>query len=125
MTGCPCGRPQPLTSCCGPILDGGKPALTAEDLMRSRFTAFATGDAEYLRVSWAPEQCPADVRIDPDRRWTRLEIIATERGRALDGEGIVEFVAHYADGERVGSLHERSRFRRHDGRWVYVDGDHG
>lgn len=93
--------------------------------MRSRFSAFVVGDVDYLRFSWAPTACPDDVRIDPGRQWTTLEIVATERGRALDAEGTVEFIAHYDDGGRSGSLHERSRFVRHEGRWVYLDGDHG
>lgn len=93
--------------------------------MRSRFTAFVQGDADYLRFSWAPSECPAEVRVDPDRQWTTLDIVATERGRALDAEGVVEFVAHYDDGGQPGSLREHSRFVRHEGRWVYLDGQHG
>lgn len=90
--------------------------------MRSRFTAFARGRADYLADSWAPETRPGSIDIGSDRTWRELEIIATEAGTALAQEGVVEFVARYEDPSGSGALHERSRFRRHDGRWVYVDG---
>ena len=89
--------------------------------MRSRFTAFVIGDADYLVQSWAPETRPRSVSVD-SRRWTRLEILDTVDGRELATTGIVEFRAHYEADGTPGSLHERSSFRRHEGRWVYVDG---
>ena len=92
--------------------------------MRSRFTAYATGHADHLAVSWAPETRPSDLHVAPGRRWTHLEIVDTERGRQLDAEGIVEFRAHWEEAGRRGVLTERSRFRRENGRWVYVDGTH-
>ena len=91
--------------------------------MRSRFTAFAVGDSSHLLRSWHPDTRPTAVGIDPDQRWTRLEILETEAGRALDATGVVTFVAHYETPTGPGSLHERSRFSRVDGAWVYVDGD--
>lgn len=121
---CPCGRGRPLAECCGPILAGHRPASTAEELMRSRFTAFARGDGPYLRASWAPETRPSRVRFDPAQRWTTLEIVDTAAGGLLDQEGEVEFVARFERAGEPGAIHERSRFRRHEGRWAYVDGDH-
>lgn len=119
---CPCGSGVGIDACCGPVLADAAPAPTAEALMRSRFTAFAQGDAEHLARTWAPETRPAEIRLAPTRRWTRLEVLDTKGGRALDATGEVEFRAHYDDGGRIGSLHERSTFRRERGRWVYVDG---
>lgn len=91
--------------------------------MRSRFTAFAVGDAAHLRRSWHPETRPDDIRIDPRRRWTGLEIVATDAGSALDGTGVVEFRAHSELDGAPSTLHERSRFARVDGAWVYVEGE--
>jgi SEC-C motif-containing protein len=62
------------------------------------------------------------VRLSPERRWVSLAILDTVDGGAFAKTGIVEFVADYADAEDEGALHERSTFRRHDGRWVYVSG---
>ncbi len=89
--------------------------------MRSRFTAFSIGDADYLAFSWADGARPGNIEIDHDRRWTTLEIVATERGQQLDAVGLVEFRAHWEDPGAAGALHKRSRFARTAGRWVYVD----
>ncbi len=91
--------------------------------MRSRYAAFAVGDGAYLRATWAPETRPSRVRIDPAMRWLDLQVLAAAGGM-LDAEGTVEFVASYERDGEAGALHERSRFRRVDGRWAYVDGDH-
>ena len=119
---CRCGSAAPFAECCGAILAGDWPAATAEQLMRSRFTAFAVGDVDYLLRSWAPETRPQRLTLEGGQRWTGLEILATVDGRELAAAGVVEFRAHYELGGVEGTLHERSSFRRHDGRWVYVGG---
>jgi SEC-C motif-containing protein len=91
--------------------------------MRSRFSAFALGDSGYLLRSWHSSTRPASLELDPGQRWTRLEIVETERGGLLDTTGTVTFHAHYRDAGRPGTLTEHSRFVREDGRWVYLDGD--
>ncbi|WBU38780.1 YchJ family protein [Homoserinibacter sp. YIM 151385] len=119
---CPCGSGDPSASCCGPILEGA-PAPTAERLMRSRFTAFALGDRAHLLRSWHPATRPAELELDAATRWRRLQIVDAVGGGEGDAEGVVEFRASYRDGEGAGLLHERSRFARHEGRWVYLDGE--
>jgi SEC-C motif-containing protein len=91
--------------------------------MRSRFSAFAVGDARYLLATWHPSTRPATLELDASTRWTRLDILSTSRGGMLDTEGTVEFRAHYrpaAGGAE--SQHETSRFVRESGRWYYLDG---
>ena len=90
--------------------------------MRSRYTAFARGDAEHLRRTWHPDTRPAALELDGALRWTGLEIVDRSGGGLFDTEGVVEFRAHHREGPRTGVLHERSRFTRLSGRWVYVDG---
>ncbi|MET0161434.1 MAG: YchJ family protein [Microbacteriaceae bacterium] len=119
---CPCGSGDALAACCAP-LHAGSPAPTAERLMRSRFTAFALGDAAYLLRSWASATRPAELGLDAGTVWRRLQIVDAVDGGASDAEGVVEFRASYRDEEGAGLLHERSRFVREDGRWVYLDGD--
>jgi SEC-C motif-containing protein len=121
---CPCGRGEAFDDCCGPVLRGERPAATAEALMRSRYTAFAVGDAAYLLRSWHPRTRPADLTLDPAQRWLFLEVTRTDRGGLFDDTGTVEFVAHYRDADGRGTLHEASRFARSDGAWVYLDGTH-
>jgi SEC-C motif-containing protein len=123
---CPCGRsdargrPLAFGACCGPLL-AGAPAPDAEALMRSRYTAYVLGDAAYLLATWHPGTRPAEVAPEPDTRWLGLEVRARREIDATHAE--VEFVARYRVQGRGGRLHERSRFVREDGRWLYVDGD--
>ena len=121
---CACGTGSPLSQCCQPILAGARVPNTALELMRSRYTAFVLNDAAYLAASWHPSTRPADVTVPAGIEWRRLRIRDTQLGGPDDVTGEVEFVAHFRtqDGTRD-FLHERSRFERHDGRWVYVDGE--
>ncbi len=112
---CPCGLGEPYSECCGRF-HAGAAAPSAELLMRSRFSAFAVGDADYLRASWHPSTRPRRLTLDPRQRWTRLEIVDRSGGGLFDTNGIVEFKAHHAGGV----LHERSTFAKVDGRWLYV-----
>ncbi|MFF1680616.1 YchJ family protein [Streptomyces sp. NPDC058256] len=116
---CPCGLPQAYEECCGRYHSGAAAAPTAEALMRSRYAAFVRQDEKYLLRTWHPRTRPSSVDFDPGMRWTGLEILETGTGSAFHSAGTVTFRASY----RGGSLHERSRFERVDGAWVYVDGD--
>ena len=90
--------------------------------MRSRYTAFARSDAAYLSRTWHSSTRPHRLVLDPSRRWIGLHVLSATRGGLLDTDGEVEFVARWedADGGR-GRQHERSRFLREQGRWVYLD----
>lgn len=121
-TRCPCLSGLPYAECCGPLHRGERTAPTAEALMRSRFSAFAVGDAAYLRATWHRSTRPTDVDLDPDVRWRRLDVLATSAGGPFDTAGTVEFRATYRDADGPGTLHEVSRFVREDGAWSYVDG---
>ena len=118
---CPCLSGETFGACCAPFHRGESAAPTAERLMRSRFSAFAVGDAEYLLRTWHPSTVPDSLELDPARRWTRLDILATDRGSMLDGEGIVEFRAWFRSPDGAGDQHESSRFVREGRRWYYLD----
>jgi len=121
---CVCGRGATLEECCGRFLSGGEWPATAEELMRSRYAAYAVGNPEYLEASHDPETFQGPRDVGPGPRWTGLEILSSQEGGAADQEGWVEFRAHYTVGKRQdpGVLHERSYFRRLKGRWVYTSG---
>ena len=127
---CPCGGMPPgaaLRDCCGPVVDGERLADTAEVLMRSRYTAYAVGNGDHLFRTWHPRTRTDDAAPDPRVRWTGLDVLDVVPGGAGDAEGVVEFRAHWVsddDGpQRRGQLHERSRFARRAGRWVYVQAE--
>ena len=91
--------------------------------MRSRFSAFALGLPDYLLFSWHASTRPTALDLDPDVEWRRLQIVDTVAGSPDDDEGIVEFRASYRGPDGAGLMHERSRFVRVEGRWVYLDGE--
>lgn len=116
---CPCGLGLPYDECCGRYLSGAANAPTAEALMRARYTAFVRGNGDFVSDTWAPETRPADLRVDPaGEPYTGLTVLSAQRGGPFDAEGVVEFAAHYPGGV----MRERSTFKRHAGRWVYVSG---
>lgn len=95
--------------------------------MRSRYTAFVRGAIDYLMDTHdASTRGTVDrgalAAWSRDTLWLGLEIVATEKGGETDTEGFVEFIARGATKGQPFAQRERSRFRRLDGRWYYVDG---
>ena len=88
--------------------------------MRSRFSAFANNDEEYLLKTWFAGTRPAALSLDVSTRWTRLEVIATTAGSLFDQSGTVLFEAHYRHDGSPGVLREESSFVRKGGQWFYV-----
>ena len=125
VTPCPCQSGLPYARCCGP-LHAGAAAASALALMRSRYSAYARGEADYLRASWHASTRPTELELEAPGvvRWLGLEV---KRHVEQDADhALVEFVARYrVGGARAVRLHETSRFVREDGRWLYVDGGIG
>jgi SEC-C motif domain protein len=127
MGPCPCGSKKAFEPCCGALI-AGRPAATAEALMRSRYAAFAIGDLDYLQETAAGE---ALVKFDraglalslPGTQWLGLEITGTEAGQEGDERGSVTFTARFRENGRLHVQSERSEFRRINGAWRYVSGD--
>ncbi len=123
---CPCGSGREYTVCCKPIIKGTAKAQTAEALMRSRYTAYAKAEVDYILHS-----CVADDGIDPaatrnwseKAEWKGLKIIRTEKGGSGDTEGVVEFVASYVMDGLKDEHHETAKFVKKDGNWLYDTGD--
>ena len=90
--------------------------------MRSRYSAFANGDAAYLLATWHPRTRPASLELDEERHWYRLDVLRTQDGGPFDTTGTVEFRAYHRSAAGSGRQHEVSQFVRDDGRWFYVDG---
>jgi SEC-C motif-containing protein len=135
---CPCGGGS-FTGCCGPFLAGASIPSSAEQLMRSRYSAYTLRDEAYLRATWHPSTLPVAAIIDPDEKlqWLGLEVKSALRLRQRkanlpheqqeSNSDAVEFVARFKVGGRAHRLHEVSRFVREADslgalRWFYVDG---
>lgn len=124
---CPCTSKKPYDRCCGPFHSGAVAPETAELLMRSRFSAYALGKADYL-IATRPEAKRADENREELATYCKsvscvsLKIVGREQGGKNDDTGIVTFHASLqSNGRRT--LHiETSTFARENGKWVYVDG---
>ena len=110
---CPCGAAS-YDACCGRLHRGEAQATTPEELMRSRYAAYALGETEHVWRTWHPRTRPAEVTHDPSTRWTGLEVLAAQGDE-------VEFRARFEGPEGPGTLHERSLFARRAGRWFYLE----
>ena len=89
--------------------------------MRSRYSAFVLGLADYLLQSWHETTRPAELLLDEDLHWEGLDIVKTRSGGAQASRGVVEFTAHYSQDGQRGSQHEVSTFVRENGAWFYLD----
>jgi SEC-C motif-containing protein len=95
--------------------------------MRSRYTAFAVGDIDYIFNTHDPDTVSEIDRKSTETwskesEWNGIEILDTDAGGAEDDEGTVDFIAHYLLKGRKLEHRERAEFRKVDGRWVFVDG---
>ena len=124
---CICGSGKPLEKCCERFLKAGLQAKTPEQLMRSRYSAYALGGyGGYLLKTWFPATAKgltAKALSEPSCEWLKLEVLNRFQ-KGDDGE--VEFNAYYHDASGdVKLMHEKSIFRRVAGRWYYVGGEVG
>ena len=120
---CLCSSELPYNECCGLYHANEKNPPNAEALMRSRFTAYAMHNGDYLKATWDSKKCPESIDFSKDEaEWQCLEIVDTKKGGIKDSKGIVEFKAYYLiNGEEM-VMNEISRFKKVAGRWLYLDG---
>jgi SEC-C motif domain protein len=119
---CPCGSGKPFAQCCLPILKRERKAETAEQVMRSRFTAHVAHDYEHLHRTYretAKEPYVPDEEEGGGRDWTRLVIHSHEPGPKPD-LAFVDFTAYYKEGDKELSFPEKAEFQKIDGEWIYT-----
>lgn len=130
---CPCGRGA-YQSCCGPLIAGEQLAATAEQLMRSRYSAFALAVRNPQAMEHLLRTHPEAGQTAVARRkalkascrtvqWISLTILDCQNGGPLDQHGTVTFEARWRDHDRrEGVLKECSRFSRGEaGEWLYLE----
>jgi SEC-C motif-containing protein len=119
---CFCGSGLLFTDCCSPLLSGQRSATTAEQLMRSRYSANVVDNERYLLASWHPSTRPVSLDMASGPQWVGLTVVDVKNGRREDLSGKVEFKATYIQDGTTAVLHERSTFVQENGKWYYVDG---
>ena len=130
---CPCGGGA-YDSCCGPLIAGEQLAVTAEQLMRSRYSAFALGAKDPKAIEHLLRTHPETGQTAAARRkalkescrnikWLSLEVLDCQNGFLLDKYGTVTFEDRWRDRDRrEGVLKECSRFGRGEsGEWLYLE----
>lgn len=134
MSMCPCRVLEPQTKltyadCCGPIISGKKKGLTAESVMRARYSAYAVKEIDYVektQVATNDEEFNKEEALKwaASSDWLGLEVKHTSKGGADDQSGVVEFIAHYKDKASGKELdhHETSHFVRKNGEWLFKEG---
>ena len=122
---CACGSSKPYRKCCGKIHRNHELAHTAEQLMRSRFTAFTLADGKFLtqthhKSTRNPNDEKEIVSWAKSVKWLRLEVLNSTKGAGTDIEGTVEFNAYFYEKGEVHVIHENSFFKKEEEYWFYV-----
>ncbi|TQF71541.1 YchJ family protein [Pseudoalteromonas luteoviolacea] len=122
---CFCGHAQPFEQCCQLFISGQQYPDTAEQLMRSRYSAYRMKEANYIVQTYAQEKrnehSEEEILLFANQvEFINLEIVDTGED---DRFQYVEFKASYLEDQQLSMLHERSRFIKEDGHWMYLDGE--
>ena len=90
---CVCGSGKNTTECCLALLEGVDLATSAEQLMRSRYTAYVLGKDEYLLQSWHVSTRPQTLNLENTLQWCGLKVlnVSPEIGSVLTMITTTEF----------------------------------
>ncbi len=128
-TPCFCNSSQLFEYCCQPIILGKREAQTAEQLMRSRYSAFVVANINYLMNTHHPKTRPSKdkksiLKWTRSVEWKGLEIITTSVCEPSSLEAYVEFKASFIEDGTLANIHENSYFVKENGKWLYKSGIH-
>lgn len=125
---CPCNPTTEYKNCCKKAHQNINLAITAENLMRSRYSAFVLGDIDYLQKSHHSSTRPNKrekkeiLQWAKSVQWIKLEVLNTYKGTSMDSIGKVEFKAFFMENGKVKIIHENSLFYKETEYWNYVKG---
>lgn len=127
MKNCPCGSGATYADCCEPLIIGARPAETAEQLMRARYSAYAGVLMDFLFESTHPDHRQGYDQAGTkawaeSSEWLGLEIIGSQKGSKDDSVGEVEFIARFKEKGVAREHHENAQFKRKDGQWFFTEG---
>lgn len=128
MEKCPCNSQKNYQDCCEPLHQNKIRANTAEQLMRSRYSAYVKHDVDFIFNTVLPEKREEGDRENirtwsENSQWLGLEILKTVKGQENDNDGEVEFIASYSDAKnKEMKHHENAVFKKIDGDWFFEEG---
>ncbi|MDO7172218.1 YchJ family protein [Mariniflexile sp. AS56] len=122
---CYCGNTATYQNCCEVYHKNGGKTETAQQLMRSRYSAFVLANGDYLMNTHHPKTRPikekkAIVAWAKSVEWIKLEVIETTKGLINDTEGTVTFNAFFYDNGKIDVIHEKSAFIKENNNWKYL-----
>ena len=117
---CYCDSQREYQQCCGPLLDNGVPAPSAEQLMRSRYSAYKSNRFDYILATYSSDQrsqlSTQDLQQSAaNTHWLKLKVCSANTDT-------VEFKAWFSENKKLGLMHETSSFVQEDGAWRYHSG---
>ena len=123
---CPCNSSKSFDKCCGIVHESISKAITAEQLMRSRYSAFVFDNMSFLRLSHAKATIgsfnfKSVSKWTKSVKWLKLEILDTQKGQNFDDYGYVEFKAFFLENGKIDYIHGKSEFIKQNNHWVYLD----
>ena len=127
MNFCPCGSGTGYAQCCEPVITGARPAQTAEQLMRARYSAYVGLQMDFIFESTHPDHRAgydhAGTRAWAEHSaWQGLEIVDVTRGGHDDTVGEVEFISRYREKDVNWEHHERGQFKKNGSHWFFTEG---
>lgn len=129
---CPCGSLLKYKKCCKVFHDKIKLPKTALELMKSRFSAFAVQNADYIIFTTHKDNpdFTSDIKswkedilnFSQNTNFEKLEILEFIEDKTDSLESYVTFKATLKQDNKDISFVEKSRFLKENGKWLYVDG---
>lgn len=121
---CPCQSERDYIDCCQPF-HLGKIAETAEQLMRSRYSAYTMVNIDYIIATTVPSQQAlldqAAMKLWGEKtKWAGLSVLK-HIPQLSKNHSMVEFKAFFQTDDGLDSHHECSLFVKIDERWYFVD----
>jgi len=122
---CICGADAGYSDCCSPFHLNKRIPMTPEELMRSRYSAYALANTNYIKKTMLGRPL-IEFNESEAKAWSEsviwlgLEVISA-RNESMD-RGFVEFIARFLEGSKPRSIHEISEFKWVDEQWYYVNG---
>ena len=128
---CPCGSGNNFTQCCDLLVNKKKLAQSPEQLMRSRYSAYATNNAEYIyktyaKISQSTQSIKEIHEWAEQTRWLKLVIHSSSAFDTQHNEAelpTVSFSAFYQHQGQYYRLTEKSQFCFEQLQWRYLDGE--